>query len=286
MKNLLKVVSKIWSKIMSITNNELKILAKSVKKTFTLNTIYSYIEKFISNKTVLETIKKVIGQKGDNKLKNGEANELTAKLLGYKDYATAQGDISKKESLSISEIQNKLQDALYLITAKNSSEYKQVFNVIQDNIENAFKENKAMAEKEKDTVIECIAEGNEDSEALKTELELLEYIVDGFYILHDYEVDSHLEAGMLDIYLKVILFDKCFIEIDAKIIIEESSNQAIMIDSGTINGLNLQNLNGCYDNLVLKITSGLVNLNLKPESVKNYTEEQRKKLSVLCSELF
>ena len=156
---------------MSITNNELKTLAKSVKKTFTLNTIYGYVEKFISNKTVLDKIKNVIGQKGDNKLKNGEANELTAKLLGYKDYATAQGDIAKKESLSISEIQNKLQDALYLITAKNSSEYKQVFNVIQDNIENAFKENKTMAVKEKETVLECIAEGNEDSQALKTELE-------------------------------------------------------------------------------------------------------------------
>ncbi len=270
---------------MPITNNELKTLAKSVKKTFTLNIIYSYIEKFITNKTVLETLHKVIGKKGQDTLKNGEANELTAKLLGYKDYATAQGNITKKESLSISEIQNKLEDYLYMITAKNSSEYKQVFRVIQDNLENAFKENKAMAEREKDTVLECMAEGNEDSQELKTELDLLDNISEGFDTLLDYEVDSHLEAGMLDIDLTLVLLDKSTIKIDAKIIIEESTNQATMINSGTINGLNLEDLNGSYDDFVLSITSGLIDLNLKPETVTNYTEEQRKKLSVLCADL-
>jgi hypothetical protein len=268
---------------MLFTTAQLKTLAKTTKKQFKLSYVASFLNKFIKNEKFQETISAVIGRKGNETLDNSQANELTATMLGYKDYNTATAKALKAESLSTHEISDKLQTISENLNGTLSQEYLDIFNVVKKQLKIAIEENHQRFSEDRINVLEMIDEGNTDSEK---ELDLLDFLHELFDPnIKSVIVDSDLEDDILDISLIININENDKLDIDAKVYMDEFGAPSYVEGTSTINDIKINSGNDLYDNFLLTLTGGLIDLNIKPTIKNVYTKEQIKQISVLVSSL-
>jgi hypothetical protein len=103
--------------MLNLTTTELKTLSKAVKSRFSFLNISNLLNPIIKDESFKESLKRIIGKKGTETVKNNVANEFVADLLGYENFNTVLHVAEKHESLSKSEIVSKLNNLV------NSFEY-------------------------------------------------------------------------------------------------------------------------------------------------------------------
>jgi hypothetical protein len=94
--------------MLNLTTTELKSLSKAVKSRFSFLNISNLLNPIIKDESFKEILKRIIGKKGTETVKNNVANEFVADLLGYENFNTALHIAEKHENLSKNEIISKL----------------------------------------------------------------------------------------------------------------------------------------------------------------------------------
>ena len=122
------------------TTTELKALSKTLKNTFTYNKVSSLLTNIITDNSFFDKLTKIIGKKGTKTIKQHESDQMAANALGFNDFNTAIDVLTKKESLSLSEVKRILNN-LELNNYKNDLlSFQQFFNKERTYFQTAIKD--------------------------------------------------------------------------------------------------------------------------------------------------
>ena len=266
---------------MFITTTDLKNLSKNVQTQFSFSVIVGFLNKFIKKDYFKEMLKTVIGQKGEETIKNGQANEITAKMLGGRDYHDLYSEIEKKESLSKGEIIDGIQIILN--------------NLKNDRISHAYNFHLEMVAKNMSGYYDIFADNF--AERKEQLMKLPNYVGDDLNIINviDSLADQKVTSITLDSFndngrcevLMMLGFDKGGrLDIDAVVRTCSVDGDIESIDSELtkINGFYITNSDDLFDDLIEVALIGFTeSMGVYPHESKEIKEEDVKRLSLLVS---
>lgn len=260
-----------------LTTTEINSLSKKIEKTFTLSFISKFINKFVKKPEFKSMLQTVVGQKGDNTIKQGQAQELTAQLLNFKDMNTAMAITKEKESLSDNEICDKLDLLIEYFSNNNMSSYKKTLQCANYNFSN-------LAINELPKLLEI--KNNIEKEKGSSEEHLTSEIIDLIKKCSNSKITSlsiNTDESNEDYWESDFSFcfdngETLFFEIE---FITQNGTILFVENLRFKNGLVVED-NDFFD-FIISLIDGIYNENIEKISELKISEEQKKQISLLLS---
>lgn len=266
------------------TTTDLKNLSKKVKTQFTFSKIASFLNKIVKKDSFKEMLATVIGQKSDETIKNGQANEIVASLFGSRDFNELIATTQKNESLSKNEIVSGIETILKTLN-NESSYYEQSHNigVVHQNLTNYY--NDCMG-----GLLESLPDMQEDAKSgqdyAKRTLAMFNIIkcIHGQKVVK-IEVSSYTESNRCEISMVLDFENEDKIDIDAvlHLCLVDNSIEYVESENTKVNDISLNLMSEYYDDFIIGILGGFTESNIVPHKEKEFSSEEMKKLSVLVS---
>jgi hypothetical protein len=268
---------------MLLTSNEIKLLSKSIKKTFTFSRIAELLKPIIKSETLANLLNKAIGEKSKDFIKNGASLELTKNILGATDINEAIARAKKDEGMTKHQIIDGVESILKILKKDDTSySYNRALEQAIENYSDSETLTLIHSLKE-----ECLSDFKTPPE---TALNLLEKLSCAYSSnLKNIEIDSYQEPSTNQFELSYILefSNDIVINLDLEFTTDVSTGQIDQIDSykSSINDVKLEKLPINLDDLIIQIINYNFDVKIKKENNKSLTNEQMKKLSLFLSNI-